>query len=238
MMFNTIIRKVPYARKGLLIAFLGQDGAGKSTVTDDILKWLTWKIEAKKFYLGSGDHYFSWRKRLRSRITSKSAVWKLLDAALTLGDTKALARHTRKTISKAKRYADAGGIAIFDRYPQIEYYGINDGPKIRENYLPKVKNKVLYAYIHYCAVWEEYYLKKAVKTSPDVVFKLILPPEVSIQRKPEEDIENVTKKHNIIKSLDFPKADVFTIDATEEYSEELSKIKEIIWNKIQDKNGE
>lgn len=236
MMFNIIVRKVPYEQKGLMIAFLGQDGAGKSTVTDDVLKWLTWKIEAKKFYLGSGEHYFSWQKKICSKIKSKSYIWKMFDACLSVSDMKAHARYTCRTIYKAKKYADKGGIAIFDRYPQIEFYGINDGPKIREHYLPKANNKMLYMYLCHCAKQEERNLRKALKISPNVVFKLVLPPEVSIQRKPEEKLENVEKKHRIIKELRYPGADMILIDATEEYSSELARIKEIIWNKIQDRN--
>ena len=42
-------------RGGLLIAFMGSDGSGKSTMATLIRKWLGWKIDARPVYFGSGD---------------------------------------------------------------------------------------------------------------------------------------------------------------------------------------
>jgi hypothetical protein len=80
---------------------------------------------------------------------------------------------------------------------------------------------------------EEKTLAEAAAHHPNVVFKLILPPEESIRRKPQENLEAVTKKHEIIKSLKFDGSDVYTIDATMPYDEEIVKIKNIIWQHIQ-----
>jgi hypothetical protein len=113
------------------------------------------------------------------------------------------------------------------------YSGINDGPKIRSNYVPKISNALIRRYAEKCAEKEEKYLKSAVEHKCNVVFKLILPPEVSLQRKPEENIELVRKKHEIIKTLDFGSAECYTIDATMPYDDEIKMIKRIIWQKIQ-----
>ena len=64
-------------------------------------------------------------------ITSSIGGW------LTLSGYVSLSKNVYKTIKKANKYANKGGIAIFDRYPQIVFPGINDGPKIRNNYIPK-----------------------------------------------------------------------------------------------------
>ncbi len=231
---NIITRKIRSSKKGLLVAFIGQDGSGKSTVTDEIEKWLTWKIEAKKFYLGSGEQYHSWRKRLHNHLSvNKNIIISCLCAWLTVSDYVALSRSAFRTIKKAQKYTGKGGIAIFDRYPQIEYEGINDGPKIRSNYLPRVTNSLIKAYIVYCANREEKYLNAAVQITPEIIFKLILPPEVSIQRKPEEDYNIIIKKHEIIKNLKFNDSEVYIIDAAECYESEIIKIKGLIWQQIQ-----
>ena len=129
---DVITKKRLSSDNGKLIAFIGQDGAGKSTVTDEVLEWLNWKIDAKKFYLGSGDHYHSWQKSLRMRIgKTRSEIGKVFCDYLTLSDLLKQSRRTYNIIKKAKKYAKKGGIAIFDRYPQSKYLGINDGPKIR-----------------------------------------------------------------------------------------------------------
>lgn len=53
--------------KGLIVAFIGLDGSGKSTVTKEIRKWLNPKFECKRFYMGSGDG----RVPLRMKIVKK-----------------------------------------------------------------------------------------------------------------------------------------------------------------------
>ena len=227
-----IIRKVANPQRGLTIAFLGQDGAGKSTVTKDIKKWLTWKIDAEQFYLGSGEHFMPWERKLQQRLHgSSNIVAKALRAWLPFSLLTKLARRVRRDITKANIYAAKGGIALFDRYPQTAYPGINDGPKIRSTLLPMVP-KPLQGVAKWFVGKEERNLAKAVETEPDVVFKLMLSPEESMRRKPFEDEAGVRRKHDIIKSLRFEKSQVYDIDATQEYQAELTEIKNIIWQHI------
>ena len=79
---------------------------------------------------------------------------------------------------------------------------------------------------------EERNIKKIVEHQPDVVIKLLLPPEESIRRKPQENLDAVREKHEIVKSLKFVNSDVYTIDATMPFEEELVLIKNIIWQHI------
>ena len=218
--------------KGSIIAFVGQDGAGKSTVSDEVVKWLTWKIDAKKYYLGSGEHYHSWQKSLRSKIKRNSGLEGKVKSLLTISDLCHIAKVTYRKMTKAKRYSEKGGIAIFDRYPQMQFEGINDGPKIRYNLkkqkLPTIVRTIA---LHYASV-EEKYINKAIKVQPDLVFKMLLPPEESIRRKPEENLENVKQKHEIIKDLSFDKSEIVPVDATQDFTKELISIHNNIWNCI------
>ena len=43
------------ASGGRVIAILGPDGSGKSTVSAELRKWLAWKVDVVSIYLGSGD---------------------------------------------------------------------------------------------------------------------------------------------------------------------------------------
>jgi thymidylate kinase len=233
--FNGLIiyRKTPQ-NGGLMIAFIGQDGSGKSTVTDEILEWLTWKLDAKKFYLGSGEHYYSWQKNFNKKIRNikNCKIPAVVSAFLTLSNHISVARKTYKYVKQGKRFASNGGIAIYDRYPQTIHFGINDGPKIRFNYLDKIKSPLIKTIALYCARAEESYLSKAEQIMPDIVFKLILPPEISVERKPKENFEIVKKKHEIIKKLSFSQAQVYSIDVTQQYIEEIKEIKELIWGNL------
>lgn len=227
---NFILRKTPSGNKGITIAFIGQDGAGKSTVTIGLEKWLKWKMEAKRFYLGSGEHYMPWEKRILRKLRGKKSFFiRTVTLFLELIKYLKLSKNVLKTILRARQYANKGGIALFDRFPQTTVYGINDGPKIRELYAKRVHNSVLKSIIHLCAQIEEKNLKKAAKLSPSIVVKLLLPPEESILRKPREKIEVVCLKHQIIKTLMIDGSETYTIDATQEYNKELQVIKRIIW---------
>jgi thymidylate kinase len=42
------------ARGGAIIALIGADGSGKSTVTREVTRWLGWKVDLLPIYLGSG----------------------------------------------------------------------------------------------------------------------------------------------------------------------------------------
>lgn len=231
-----VSRKVLGCDKGLSVAFIGQDGAGKTTITEHICKWLNWKIEAHKFYLGSGDHYHSIYKILKHLFNGKNSFSKKMWAILNVLDLCLLSKHNKRIIDRANKYISKGGIAIFDRYPQIQFPGINDGPKIRVTYLEKTHNSILKMIIGHCAAVEEKNINYTSSKKPDIVIKLLLSPEESIKRKPSENIDDIRNKHKIIKSLLFNNSMVYEIDAEMDFNEELRLIKSIIWTGILNKN--
>ena len=251
---HNIARKT-LPKKGVSLCFVGADGSGKSTVSIDICKWLNWKIEGSRFYLGSGDHYNSFLKKVLSKSTSKrSAKKKVADEPLTEGNVnvpapkkrslkksilksgymflqsiylKKIATRSYSEIKKAKKYVQKGAIAIFDRFPQNQFVGIYDGPKIR---LRCSNSKNPFVWLN--CKREEKAIQKAQKYQPDVVFKLLLPPEESVRRKPDHTIEEVKAKADITPKLVFENSIEYDIDATKPYEEELLEIKRLIWEVI------
>lgn len=249
--------------KGSLIAFVGADGCGKSTVTTDTEKWLTWKLEASRFYLGSGDHYNPLSKRIMAVIQKKKNemlhrksssisndivfvggkkesteelkkntkkvgfvrhVAHVYDAVYQLS----IARHCKKTLFKADRYRQKGGIALLDRYPQMQFEGINDGPKIAARYA-RVHDTVFFRYM----TKREYkYFDKICTVKPDVVIKLYVSPEESIRRKPDHKYEEVAKKASVVENLIFQGANVCTISTEQDFETEIKLIRSIIWGEI------
>lgn len=225
-------KKLLISGKGISIAFIGQDGSGKSTVTTDIEKWLSRELDAHRYYLGSGDHYHSWQKSIQKSLPEhKGIILSVFSVFLSLTKYNRLAKDVLKTIKNAETYRNKGGIALFDRYPQTQFLGINDGPKIRPM-MKKTKNKFLQMIMSLFAKSEENSLIKAERINPNLVFKLILSPEESKRRKPHEDFEKIKRKHEIIKSLSFNNSKVYEIEATMNYDDELILIKQIIWQNI------
>ncbi len=216
---------------GCMIAFVGQDGAGKTRVTGDVAGWLRKKLEVRRFYLGSGENYFSIQRDLL-KVLPKSKALKPLRGILALSDQLHIAKRCVRQLKRAQIYAVQGGVALFDRYPQTQFPGISDGPKIRENLLPKAKGGLIKAMTLLYAKREERALKKAVRIQPDLVIKLMLTTEESLRRKPREKEENVQRKHEIVKQLEFPKSRVVVVDVMKDYGQEIVEIKNIIWKKL------
>lgn len=257
--------KKVHSQEGISICFIGADGSGKTTISDDIEKWLAERVTCRKFYLGNGDQYHSLSKHFAARLgrvyrKSQQAGRGRETAAVSLSVTdtgimekaakhrdtgiKELVRyplsvtlayghmrfayHSLKTVEMAERYRRKGGIAIFDRYPQVQFEGIYDGPKISAKFHSYLDRDVL----RHMAERETDILERASRHAPSLVFRLLVPPEVSLARKPDHDYENVRRKAEITEKLVFQKSKDYAIDATQTYDRELLEVKRIIWESL------
>ena len=250
--YTPIRRKTPPAG-GMTVCFIGADGSGKSTVSNEIKKWLNWKIEAERFYLGSGDHYNGFLKRIIAtgrRIGGGSSSKSGSQSVNGGGDGKKkkpslkrrilvfgfellqsvylrqIAERSLKELKKAHKYASRGGIAILDRFPQDQFTGMYDGPKIRVRYPDGGR------FIRNQAKREERAVARAQKYQPELMFKLLLPPEESVRRKPEHTLAEVAPKAEITAKLVFGKSRVIDVDATQSYDSELIEIKRCVWRQL------
>lgn len=231
--------------KGISVCFIGADGSGKSTVTKELCEWLTWKIDAKRFYLGSGDGYKSIVQRLLLKLRKKSSISNAgkkksdkqitppkpsfkakIGVAMLSSESLRIAKRARKQAYRATQYAQKGSVALMDRFPQIQFAGVYDGPKIED--LARRKGGESFI-TRYRAKKEILHLSKAQNYQPNVVFKLLLSPDESMRRKPFEDRESVIRKAAITPQLTFEHSVVYDIDATQDYQLEILQIKRLIW---------
>lgn len=257
-------KKVP-AKEGISICFIGADGSGKTTISEDIERWLAERIACRKFYLGTGDQYHSLSKNLLGHLSSvyrKSQQpgkrKETASLALSVTDGRILGRkelrretgirefvryplnvsrayglvrfayHSLKTVEMAETYRKMGGIAIFDRYPQVQFEGIYDGPKISAKFSGYLDHDLFRT----MAKQEKEVLKRATRHAPSLVFRLLVPPEVSLKRKPDHDFESVKRKTEITEKLVFDQSRDYVIDATQTYDKELLEVKRIIWETL------
>lgn len=229
---DLIVKKTLYG-EGMIIAFIGQDGAGKTTVTEDIEKWLSWKLHSRVLYLGSGDNYDNWKKKyIFNELKSGNVLSNLFRKYLIISYHCDSAKNMYRQMKRAKKLKKKGFIVILDRYPQIQFPGLNDGPKIRK---ALEKNEINYFFkkiVNYYASREEKKIKKSILVKPEMVFRLVLPIEESLKRKPDEDYKTIMKKNKIVEELVFPGSEVLTIDATMDLQEELKLVHNKIWDKI------
>lgn len=253
------------SKEGISICFIGVDGSGKTTISDDVEKWLAERFACKKFYMGNGDQLHSISKNLDvqlsrvSKKTQQAVRGRETEAvALSVTDTGIVenvaksnetgiiefaryplsvtqaygymrfAYHSLKIVEMAESYRRKGGIAIFDRYPQVQFEGIYDGPKISAKYQSYLDHDI---FMH-MAEREADILKRASNHAPSIVFRLLLTPEVSLARKPDHDYENIRRKAEITEKLVFKHSKDYKIDATQPYDKELLQVKRIIWESL------
>lgn len=250
--FSIVFHKCTMVKKtclsgGLIVAFVGVDGAGKSTTTKEINKWMGKKIECKRFYMGAGDGqttpFVSAAKKINNMTGKKGSDAgkdgkKISFFKNPLGYVKKFVkmfviydveRNNTKKIKTMQRYRLNGGISLLDRYPQIEMEARNDGPKIGQ--YEKMFGKNIFAKILKKKESQQLEIVKFIK--PDLVFRLNISANTSMSRKPEQtDIKEFQQKIDDLNGITFQGAKIIDINAEQPYEQELLEIKRILWKYI------
>lgn len=223
-------KPIPYRRVllkgGVIIAIVGCDGAGKSTVNSEIKRCINRKADVYFEYFGSGDGHCYWyryplllihkcfssskssdngdsQKNTSQHTPRKIALSKAIWAILLASEKKSKLR--KIGAAKAK-----GMIVLCDRYPQTQFVGINDGPLLFPwiESKSRIKRKI--------ARWERQIYESAMMNKPDLVIKLMITEEVSQKRKPKEKLERIRSKISLMERLEIPARLNIVVDATNE----------------------
>lgn len=235
---------------GLIIAFVGVDGSGKSTTKTNIYKFLKSQVECRQFYMGTGDGkvnlFAAVAKKLGSvysdssqrtshdgqsseLLTLKNNPKKYLRKVAGALMIYSVEKSNYRKLLTMNRYRLKGGVSLLDRYPQIEIEGQNDGPKI-VCYRQQLKSSML---LDLLCRKEKKLLSIVREIKPDVIFRLNISAETSMARKPEQkDISHFRKKIEQLHAITFQNAQIIDIDAEQDYEEELRCIKKEIWERL------
>jgi hypothetical protein len=240
---------------GLIIAFLGPDGSGKSTVTEELRTWLGWKIDVYPAYFGSGDGSVS---ALRWPLKLALGVYRRLrpaaaDVSLTGGNpveggedaseetprkdrgiaklrwiwALVLAVEKRSKMRSVVRARNRGMAVICDRYPQIQVLGFNDGPLLA-SWLegPAGLRRRL-------ARWEFDVYQAAARNAPDLAIKLKVTPEVAHRRKPEATVAEVSRRLEALEKIDFgERCEHVEVDVDQPLEGVLAAVKQAVWKRL------
>lgn len=235
-------------RGGLMVAILGPDGAGKSSVVQDVVGSLGRKIDVLPVYFGSGDGQSS-ALRLPLRLTLKllrrvrprpiptrrdeadaertpsrhleRGWWRTLATVIW---ALALSHEKRGKLRGAIRARDLGMIVVCDRLPQNQVLGFNDGPLLarwaaHRAWLPRA-----------LARWEAAAYERCAAHPPDLVVKLRVSPEVAAARKHGMSLWEVRRRVEAIRQLRFPPAvEVVEVDADAPLAAVCLAVKRAIW---------
>ena len=237
---------------GGIFAFVGVDGAGKSTVVKEIYKWISRQFDCQLVYMGLGDGkttpLTAGLKKMRSvskasadvSINSSDYVQKepisffkkpakYMRKRLWISAIYSVEKNNHKKMIKMNKYRIGGGLCVLDRYPQIELPNKNDGPKI-ETYGKMIKAA---RFVRKMAAKEMKALQIVTEIKPDLVFRINITAEESQRRKPEQtDLKSLQNKIDDLNSITFQGAKIVDINGMQPYDKELLSIKQVIWDYI------
>ena len=242
-------RKMTLPIGGAVLALVGADGAGKTTLAQMLVKWLAGKLDVHFYYLGSKQpsrrsqlSYLAFRMARRSHRALCGALgdanvfsrWigGLRDSFLCLHHLFIGQDRYRRYLAGRKKAA-AGSLVIYDRYP-LEFistqreYRLLDGPQI---YLTGVAgNGAIPGAL--ARAEQNLYLKIR---PPDFLFVLNVSPEVSMQRKPDHQRPVVEAKSRAVGDLASKaergarKSGVIHLNADLPFEEVWSQLKTRVW---------
>jgi hypothetical protein len=231
----------PWSRRapggGCVVALIGVDGSGKSTVSATVGAWLSSEIDVMPVYFGTGDGRPSLLLRpfklmvplltllLKTKPSGSShgKVSKdapgLLYSLMLMVWAAVVAREKRTKLLTARRGASRGLVVVTDRYPQNEIRGFNDGPLLtRLAWAP-----------YWLRRWEASAYSLAQRLPPDLVIKLVVTPETIARREPDMDFTAIENRIGAIPRLVFSGARVVSIDAEQPLSDVIRAVKQEIW---------
>jgi thymidylate kinase len=236
------LRRKSSAAGGLTVALIGPDGAGKTTVIDEVVRWLGWRLSLRVSYLGTARPSTSTAmiqalsrvvRRLASRATpasrptsgSLSASSNLLAALRYLAEARDRERRARE----GRRLAANGALVLFDRYP-LPWVRLParpvDGPRIAELGDPRRgplaalrrREEMIYARI----------------PSPDLVILLTVDPAVALARKRSVNPDGIAAKARAVQDAATVASGngVVAIDASQPLSEVVRAVEAEIWRRL------
>jgi len=236
-------------RGGVLVAFMGPDGAGKSRLAVQTAAWLQRKLDARVMYFGSGDGPSSLARWPLKLVLRAVEALKLrtpgghhpgspnVDAsgAGTRGAGRApgfaravwallLALEKGRNLRRARRAADRGIVVLCDRFPQNQVMGFNDGPLLQR--WSRSPSRLLRA----LAEWEATPYRWADAHPPRLVIKLFVSPDVAVARKPEMRAGEIERRLGALVSLRFPAGTwVAEVDADRPWEAVLLDCQRKVW---------
>jgi thymidylate kinase len=226
---------------GLLVAVVGGDGAGKTTVIEEVNRWLREDFEVHKFHMGKPRWSISTviiRGLIKMGRTlgfypfMRAEICYTNDADLLvfpgypwLIREVCTARDRYLTYIKARRLASNGGVVILDRFPlpQIKFM---DGPQVARMTASLPSSSLIKSLAH---LEESYYQKMAL---PDVLVVLRADPETAVKRKTDEVEEEVRARSTEIWQIDWSQTSALVVDANRSKEEVLADVKELIWSRM------
>jgi thymidylate kinase len=234
-------------RGGVIVAFLGADGSGKSTVTSAVTSWLSWRMEIVPLYLGFGDGPVSplrrplqclkslYARRAREKkapsqgnFTQAPASWRGAPKAIwRILWSWSVVREKEARLREAQRARNLGMVVLCDRYPQAQIMALGDGPLLSH------WERHRWGWLRAAARWEWAAYRRMEGVVPDLVIKLRVSPEVSAGRKQDVSLDSLARRVEVVNRVQFASgAKVVQVDANQPIEQVLLEVKRSVWEAL------
>lgn len=242
-----IVRRRVLPRKGLVVAFVGPDGAGKSTVTKTLREEWEHKMDVVRLYFGTGDGVQRLlgavakirRRNVRAGRTQAVVVSDIPDQSTPSPGTiiAAIAGAVRRycLMCRAVWLRRRGHVVLCDRWPQNSVNGMNDGPLLSA--LRDHPRRTLRFLSRFEARLHE---TLCAMTEPDIIIRLIPTLDTAVARKPEnaQMAAGIGAKIETLETLNFSgSAANHVIDADRSLPEVLGQVRRIVWNHLAERDA-
>ena len=222
---------------GMVIAIVGGDGAGKSTVIKDLNQWLSQYLDTAKIHMGRPS--WSFLTYIIRSIVKLLKIISRLPAKFTTTDSHTdhsakhlnllwhlcTARDRYATYIKLQRMASNGRIVICDRFPLKQITSM-DSPQIKTyEQLGKFKRIIN----HLSKIEKNWYTSI---TEPDLLIVLKVDPDIAVKRKTSENPVSVRNRSQEIWNTQWENSSAHVIDASLPREQVLNNVKSLVWSQI------
>lgn len=242
---------------GRIIALVGIDGSGKSTLAQELVRWLSWKLDAQYVYLGHGAGWSSWVteciKRLLRMGGKRSSSLRPKSPAESPSQTPhapqklsqrwkqwikgglygllalSIARDRWRKIHWARHLRNRGSIVITDRWIQNKPHRMDCPmlPALMERY------PFLRIWGQWVARYEQQLYDQMAQWGPDLVIRLRISPQTALQRKDDLSLPMAQFKAEVLDTLEFAdEPSLVEVDAEQPLETVLLEVKRALWQHL------
>ena len=235
-------RKMTPESGGITVAFVGSDGAGKTTIVSGLESWLSWRLDVSTLYMGTSQPNGGALLLKRAAKLSRSAS-RYLERNVKHGDSLSNATHRASQVLlafrrveeaqrryrnyvKAQRSTARGGIVLFDRYPldSVPIYDRSmDGPRLDVE-IPPPRPRL----VDRLSEREQRIYDRILP--PDHIVALQVSADVSLRRKPDHDPRSIEAKTEAVRRSGGRGNGFIDIDADQPLEVVVIEVRRKIWD--------
>jgi thymidylate kinase len=239
-----VLGRTPHKRLadgGALIAIVGGDGAGKSSVVDGLSFWLGQHLATTTVHLGKPPRSMisvmfkcfvvAVRKAFGVPQNGSLALSLGVDGSARIRGTSGLiwhllrARDRWRAYRRARRHVSRGVLVVTDRFP-LRQIKVMDG-SVADLVMKATEGRPVLSRL---AHWEKAYYERI--KDPDILVVLRIDPDVAVARRRDEDADFVRTRCAEVWSANWEGTPAVVVDAGRSREEVLSDVKGYVWSRL------